>query len=319
MMNAEQAAQGGGAPGSGILLPSLAMIGSSIFWGSMWYPLRAVEAAGIPAALAGALCYGVPLIPLLPFLFTRRRELAQGGWRVALCGGSLACCNILFAVAVVMGEVGIIILLFYLSPIWSTILERIFMKMPLTPVRWIGIGLALLGLVILQGVGGRWPWPSNLAEWMGLAAGLCWAVALLTARMWSHITVLDKSIAQFGCALPVGLLVFVAVGNQHGPGGWPALSIILDAAPWIAAAAFIWVVPAMVLSLWGAGHLAPGRASILMTTEVIVGVGSAVWLAGEDLGWHKIIGGVLIVSASLLESWQARRETRDAAAQGVNA
>lgn len=92
------------------------MIGSSIFWGSMWYPLRAVEASGIPAALSGALCYGVPLLPLLPFLFLRHRQLREGGWRALLCGGSLACCNILFAVAVVMGEVSIIVLLFYLSP-----------------------------------------------------------------------------------------------------------------------------------------------------------------------------------------------------------
>jgi drug/metabolite transporter (DMT)-like permease len=53
-----------------------------------------------------------------------------------------------------------------------------------------------------------------------------------------------------------------------------------------------------------------------MTSEVVVGVGSAVWLAGEDLGWHKIVGGALIVSASLLETWQARREGQaDAAAR----
>ena len=301
-------------PPAGILWPSLAMVASSIFWGSMWYPLREVEASGIPAALAGALCYGVPLIPLLPFLFIRHRQLWAGGWRVLLCGGALACCNILFAVAVVMGEVGIIILLFYLSPIWSTILERVFMKTPLTPIRWIGIGLALVGLMVLQGVSGRWPWPSNLAEWMGLGAGLCWAVALLTARMWSHITVLDKSIVQFGCALPVGLLVYVLLGDITGPAGWPGLDILIGALPWIIAAAFIWVVPAMVLSLWGAGRLSPGRASILMTSEVVVGVGTAVWLAGEDLGWHKIVGGILIVSASLLETWQARREGQDAAA-----
>lgn len=295
----------------GILWPSLAMLGSSLFWGSMWYPLREVERFGIPAALSGALCYGVPLLPLLPFLFTRRAQLWDGGWRMLLCGGALACCNIFFAVAVVMGEVGIIILLFYLSPIWSTILERIFLKTPLTPVRWIGIGLALLGLVVLQGVGGRMPWPSNLAEWMGVAAGMCWAVALLTARMYAHIHVLDKSIAQFGCALPIGLLVFLVIGDGHGTAViWPDLSVIIAGLPWIIAAGFIWVVPAMVLSLWGAGHLSPGRASILMTSEVIVGVGSAVWLAGEDLGWHKVLGGVLIVSASLLETWQARRESQ---------
>jgi drug/metabolite transporter (DMT)-like permease len=78
-------------------------------------------------------------------------------------------------------------------------------------------------------------------------------------------------------------------------------------------------VPAMVLSLWGAARLSPGRASILMTFEVVVGIGSAAWLAGEDLGWQKILGGVLIVSASLLESWQARRETRSIAREGAAA
>ena len=302
-------ATGNPPPAAGILWPSLAMVGSSIFWGSMWYPLRAVEAAGIPAALSAALCYGAPLLPLLPFLFIRRRQLLAGNWRIWLCGGALACCNILFAIAIVLGEVSIIVLLFYLSPVWSTILERIFMKTRLTPIRWIGIGLAFLGLLVLQGVSGRWPWPSNLAEWMGLGAGLCWAVALLTARMWSYISVLDKSIVQFGCALPAGLVAFALLGGASGATAWPAFPVIIAALPWIVATAAIWVVPAMVLSLWGAGHLSPGRASILMTTEVVAGIGSAAWLAGEDLGWHKIVGGSLIVSASLLESWQARRET----------
>ncbi len=297
--------------GESRLWPSLAMIGSSIFWGSMWYPLRAVEAAGVPSALTGALCYGVPLIPLLPFLFFRRRELAEGGWRVLLCGGSLACCNVLFAVAVVLGDVSTIILLFYLSPIWSTLLERIFMGTRLTAIRWAGIALALLGLLVLQGFDGRLPLPASLAEWMGLGAGMCWAVALLTARMWSKITVLDKSIVQFGCALPAGLVLFVLVGGGGMVVPWPSGDTLLAAAPWIVATGFIWVVPAMVLSLWGAGRLSPGRASILMTSEVVVGVGSAAWLAGEPLGWPKLLGGLLIVSASLLESWQARRETRE--------
>lgn len=288
------------------------MVASSIFWGSMWYAVRKVEAAGVPAALAGALCYGLPLLPLLPLLYTRRHQLAAGGWRLLLCGGSLACCNIFFAIAAVLGEVGIIILLFYLSPIWSTLLERIFMKASLTIVRCIGIGLALLGLVILQGLEGRAPWPSNLAEWMGLLAGMCWAVALLTARMWSQIAVLDKSIAQFGCALPIGLGVYLLIGDHYGAAGWPDGTVLLNALPWAIAAGFIWVVPAMVLSLWGAARLSPGRASILMTSEVIVGVGSAAWLAGEELGAAKLLGGLLIISASLLESWQAHRETVNA-------
>jgi drug/metabolite transporter (DMT)-like permease len=48
--------------------------------------------------------------------------------------------------------------------------------------------------------------------------------------------------------------------------------------------------------------------------EVLVGVGSAAWLAGEDLGMNKIIGGALILSASLVEAWGSARTNGKAAA-----
>jgi hypothetical protein len=48
--------------------------------------------------------------------------------------------------------------------------------------------------------------------------------------------------------------------------------------------------------------------------EVLVGVGSASWLAGEELGMNKIIGGALILSASLVEAWGSAKADRKAAA-----
>jgi len=47
---------------------------------------------------------------------------------------------------------------------------------------------------------------------------------------------------------------------------------------------------------------------------VLIGVGSAAWLAGEELGMNKIIGGALILSASLVEAWGSARADRKAAA-----
>jgi drug/metabolite transporter (DMT)-like permease len=58
----------------------------------------------------------------------------------------------------------------------------------------------------------------------------------------------------------------------------------------------------MGLSLWGASKMSPARASMILMLEVLVGVGSAAWLAGEELGLNKIIGGALILSASLVEA-----------------
>lgn len=298
------------SPGGGVLLPSLAMLGSTLFWGSMWIGLREIDAAGIPATLGGTLVYGLPAILLLPLVFLRWRRVRADAKGLLLCAAPLALCNILFAMAVVIGEIGMTVLMFYLSPIWSTLLERIFLKVPVSPLRWVGIALAIFGMLVLQGAEGRMPWPSAPSEWMGLAAGFCWAIALLTARMWPRIPVLDKSVLQFICALPIGLVVFAAVDASFLPTDWPETATLIAAMPWIIATFLIWVVPSLALSLWGAARLSPGRANILMMFEVLVGVGSGALLAGEALGWNKVLGGILIVSASLLESWQATREAK---------
>jgi drug/metabolite transporter (DMT)-like permease len=306
--NSNIAAPAGGA----VMLPSLAMIGSTLFWGTMWIGLREIDAAGLPATLGGTMVYGLPAILLLPVLVWRWRGLRGQHKGLLLCGAPLALCNILFAMAVVTGEVGMVVLMFYLSPIWSTVLERLFMRIRISPLRWAGIALAIGGLLVLQGGNGRVPLPSNASEWMGLTAGLCWAIALLAARMWPHVSVIDKSIVQFVCALPIGIAVFLVVSATFLPGDWPEPVSLFNALPWAAITICVWVVPSLILSLWGAARLSPGRANILMMFEVVVGVGSGAMLAGEALGWNKLVGGILIVSASVLESWQATREARAA-------
>ena len=282
------------------LLPSVAMVASAFFWGSMWYPLRKVEASGLTGLWSGAFVYGLVVLPLLPLAVIRRRQLRTGGWPLIVVGASVAACNLLFAGGLVMGEVGMVVLLFYLSPIWASLLERLILKAPLTRARWFAIAVALLGMAILQGVQGRLPLPANLSEWFGLLAGFCWSVGLVFNRVGPPISVVDKSFAQFAFALPIGLLIILAMGRIDT---WPGFTALGTALPWIVAATLIWVIPALSLSLWAAGHLSPGRGSMLLMVEVLVGVGSAAWLAGEPLGWHKILGGALIVSASIIDSW----------------
>ncbi len=286
--------------GSSPLLPSLALLGSALFWGSNWIPLRQVEAHGFVGLWSGTLVYGLVALPLLPFVVLRGRRLLAGGWPLFITGASVAACNLLFAGGLVMGEVGMVVLLFYLSPIWASLLERLVMKTPLTLARWAAIAVALLGMAVLQGMQGRLPLPANLSEWFGLLSGMCWAVGLVFTRIARGVSVIDKTFVQFLFALPLGLVFVFAMGEFDA---WPGFAALVRGLPWIAAATLIWVIPALVLSLWGAGRLSPGRASMLMMIEVLVGVGSAAWLAGEPVGWNKIIGGALIVAASIIDAW----------------
>jgi drug/metabolite transporter (DMT)-like permease len=297
--------------GSSVLLPSLAVAVSAVFWGTTWIPLREVGGPGVPAEWSGLLIYLVPALFVLPMILVRRRRVIAGGLPLLVTAVAVGACNGLFAVSMVFGEIGMVILLFYLNPIWATVLERIVIGTPIVGFRWAGIGLGLLGLVALQGLAGRWPFPSNPAEWMGFAAGVCWAVGLVATNVARNASMVEKTFLQFVfAAITAGLLVFLLGWTDE----WPTVEGLTARMPWILAAAALWVVPAMGLSLWGASRMSPARASMILMLEVLVGVGSAAWLAGEDLGLNKIIGGALILSASLVEAWGSARAERKAAA-----
>jgi drug/metabolite transporter (DMT)-like permease len=59
--------------------------------------------------------------------------------------------------------------------------------------------------------------------------------------------------------------------------------------------------------IWGAARLDPGRVSILLLLEVGVASLSAGLLTDEPFGWREAIGGLLIVGAGALESYDAMR------------
>ena len=298
-----------------VLIPSLAVAASAVFWGTTWIPLREVAGPGVPVSWSGVLIYIVPALIVLPLIAFRRQRVIDGGWPLLFSALAVGACNGLFAVSMTLGEVGMAILLFYLNPIWATLLERFFIGTPISRHRLGGIALGLLGMVALQGLAGRWPLPSNVSEWLGFLAGVCWAVGLVATNMARETSMVEKTFLQFVfAALSAAFLVFVLGLHEE----WPTVEGVTASMPWILAAAALWVVPAMGLSLGGASRMSPARASMILMLEVLVGVGSAAWLAGEELGMNKIIGGALILSASLVEAWgSARMDGKAAAAKAA--
>jgi drug/metabolite transporter (DMT)-like permease len=178
---------------------------------------------------------------------------------------------------------------------------------PLTRHRVVGLLLGLAGMVVLQGLSGRWPLPANLPEWMGLLAGACWAVALVASNVASKSSIVDKTSLQFVSAASFGFVLVLGLDRHQA---WPTLDAIGTALPWILGTAVFWIVPAMALSLWGATRMSPARASMLLMLEVIVALASAAWLAGEPVGLNKLLGGALILSAGIVDAWGSARSDR---------
>ena len=74
------------------LAPSVAIIVSTLFWGTLWIPLRQLNEAGLGGPWATAAGFTIPLLALLPFGVIRWRPIVAGGWPLVQAGFLMAAC-----------------------------------------------------------------------------------------------------------------------------------------------------------------------------------------------------------------------------------
>jgi drug/metabolite transporter (DMT)-like permease len=196
-------------------------------------------------------------------------------------------------------------LLFYLTPIWATILARIFLGDLITPSRVIAMVLAILGMLTIFGLGAQFPIPQNIGDWLGIGSGFLWAVAMVRIRMSeSHSAIeLTAGFFQWSLIFSAGAAFLLA------PSQIPEIEQVLPTLPLLLIFMALLVLPGTYASLWGPKYLSPGIVGLLFMTEIIVGAISVALLAGEPFGIRELIGVLLIAGASMLEPLLALRGT----------
>ncbi len=179
---------------------------SAAFWGLFWIPLRAFESAGLGAAWAGVGQFLTPFLVMLPmavWLAARGKPTGLGCWKTALfTGGAFA----LYADSLLLTEVARALILFYVSPVWSTVLEVVLMKRRLTVARVLAILMGLAGLYVILGGHGELPLPRNAGDWMALLSGMAWAYGSTRVRMAPEVTLFENVFSFFAFAALIGLV-----------------------------------------------------------------------------------------------------------------
>ena len=283
----------------------LACLYAGAVWGLFWIPLRALEEAGINGLWITVIYFLIPTICLIPVVILRWQHVKEGGISLQLTtmlsGGAL----LLYSTSIVYTDVVRAILLFYLTPIWATILARIFLGDLITPSRVIAMVLAILGMLTIFGLGARFPIPQNIGDWLGIASGFLWAVAMVRIRMSeSHSAIeLTAGFFQWSLIFSSGAAFLLA------PSQMPDIEQILPALPLLLIFMALLVLPGTYASLLGPKYLSPGIVGLLFMTEIIVGAISVALLAGEPFGIRELIGVLLIAGASMLEPLLALRGT----------
>lgn len=285
-------------------LPAGALLVAAFVWGVIWYPYRLLEAAGVSGSVATLATYAVALAVSLPF-FAAQTFAYRHRWRgllaVALASGWT---NLAYVLAVLHGEVMRVMLLFYLAPLWTVLFARLLLGERPHLLGYVVIALALTGAVTMLYPGdGRLPLPDNAAEWLGLSAGLGFALANVLSRRVGDIPVGVRSLWVYAGVLVIA--IFPVLGEAAS---LPALAG-LDTPDWgLVAVIGLALVLATLTVQYGLAHTPAMRAIVILLTELLAAGLSSWWLAGEVMGLRDWLGGALIVGATLLSGKMGHKD-----------
>lgn len=268
-------------------------------WGLSWIPLKFLSSSGIDGLLLIFICYLSMFVLLLPFfarslLLVRVHKVPLMG--IFLIGGAA---NICFNYALIHGEVVRVMVLFYLLPVWGVLGGRFILKERTDAWRWSGVGLAVVGAFILLGGHTLLAQPPQWIDLIALLSGFFLAGTNMLFRAVDRVPLALKMGALFlGCFSIAGVMVLVGVGGAGAGISWTGIGLCV-------AYAVFWLLWANVGSHWAVTQMPAGRSSIIIITELIAAVLSAIAIGGEALTIQVMVGGVLVLSATAIEILRA--------------
>lgn len=202
-----------------------------------------------------------------------------------------------YFIAIQKLSITLAVLLLYTFPLWVTVGAWIFLKEHLSLKQFLTIPLAFIGLILL--IGFDWDVKESQGLLFGLGAAVSYAIYILLSRNW--LKAVNPWIAVFYIQLFSGLTLFLmsfqSIARTH--------EILSHAGHLILGLAFICSVMAMTLFQAGLQKLKSWEASILSTSEPLMGISLATLFFNESLAGTQIVGAALVLLAFILISYRS--------------
>lgn len=269
-----------------------ALLFSSSLWGLIWYPLRLLDDAGMSAVWSSLVMYFAAGLVVIPFLFKNtvfERRHRNDLFFLAVAAGIT---NVTFLVALIEGEVMRVMLLFYLSPIWSVLLSRWWLKekMSLSAIGMLAVAMSG-SVVMLWDASLGWPWPHDLADWLALTASIAFSINNVLARKLATVSMAVKTGVIWWGVVIVSLFVLVLLQS-------PVPDV--NSTVWVGAGLLgcLGIVAMTVTVLYGIARMPIYRSSVIMLFELVVAAIAAWALTNEVMSPQEWLGGGLIMLAA---------------------
>ncbi|MDH3663278.1 MAG: DMT family transporter [Alphaproteobacteria bacterium] len=286
-------------PGYG---PVLLVLVSAIFWGLWWVPVRLCEALGLGGVWPNLGINLGALFGLAALAAFSRSSSKLGG--AALLGSVLIGMAVaLYGAALSLTDVARAVLLFYLAPAWSTLIEVTFLgqrwhwkRLPPLLLSFAGMIVVLRGEIAL-GNGG-------IGDLAALFSGIAWSAgAALVFSTTSTASVEEEGgVPRLALAVMLSAVVTSTVMLPLNWQGWPAIdSSDVGLAVLLAlGAGVIYLAPIIGVTLWGAKRLLPATISFLLAAEILSGITSSALFLDEPFGLWELTGTVMIVAGVIV-------------------
>jgi drug/metabolite transporter (DMT)-like permease len=276
--------------------PALAMMTGASMWGVIWYPMRLLEGGGLGGIWLTLTMYAAALVVSLPYTLKALPEFArQPGW-LALLMLAAGWTNIAFVEAVLEGNILRVLLLFYLAPLWATLMGWALLREHITRMGFASLVIAMGGalLMLWNPILGA-PWPQGKADWMALTAGFAFAISIVITRKLHDISI-EAKVLSVWAGVTIVALAMIAMFSLPMP--QPSFSIFTGAV----ALGILGILVMTLLVQYGVTHMPVHRSAVLALIELVAGAVSQQLLTDEIVTVREWAGGGLIVIGAYLSA-----------------
>ena len=270
------------------------LVYAAVLWGLVWYPYRLLDEAGIGGIASAFFSYALPLL-LMGWLHGRALRDARGKWIwMSALGLAAGWTNMAYVLAVLEGEVVRVLLLFYLSPLWTVLFARFLLHEKLNRAGWAVMALAAGGALTMLWQPGDWPLPANHAEWLALSAGVMFAASNVISRHLEGVSQGAKAVTVWA-----GAAMLTAIGLVLNPAELDFMAQA-EATTWALLIGVGLLVGSMTYAVqFGLARVPANQAIVIFLSELVVAAIAAYFLSDERMGVQEWVGAIMIITASL--------------------
>ena len=277
---------------------SFALAISAGAWGIYWLPQRILEEGGLTGGWGTIAQMIIGVIVLLPICFWRKFKGRSSGLELPLTGLLVGGGFICYALSFLLTDVVRALILFYMTPVWTTIFEILFLKKKPGWQRAVSLAFALGGLWIVFSEQTIIPLPENAGDWIAFAGGAIFAAGMIRLEIVKTDGVFPIIFSFFFYGAIFNIVAGYFLVDYLGE--MPSIEAFVSMTTFLIILSIFYFIPTGIVILWAPTQIGAGICSILFLSEILVGVSSSSILTDEPFGWRQILGSSLIIIGGVI-------------------